>query len=1002
MAATVVYGEQTQTSRFVSVTNQFLPAVTAISKTIARKVRAGATNFANAVSAPPASATAVFIKADTATQGNWKTNYGTAGYAIAGDRTDLPVYSDITFSGLAPYVWSNSTVDQRALRKSSLADRIAATWFASTPFNINVSFNDALTHQVALYCLDWDRGGRAETIDVLDAATGALLDSQKLSAFSDGQYIVWNVTGNVSFRVWKQIGYNGVISAVFIDPAAGTPIPTPSATPISTPSATPTATPSPAPGNPGIAQFVRSDTATKGNWKGVYGLEGYSLASDGTSNPAYASVSFSGKNDYIWALPTNDPRGLQAVANAGRIAATWFASTPFDVDVNIIDGSSHQVSLYCMDWDSGGRVQNVDAIDASTGTVLNSQNLTSFTGGRYLSWTISGHVIFRARRAVGYNAVISGLFFDSVGTTPPSPTPTPTPNPSPSPTPLASPTPSPMPSATPSPSPSPTTSPSPVPTPSPSPSATPLPSPSATPPTGAAHFVSTDGAGTSCALRTPCSLDYALSSAANAVINPGDTVYLRGGLYQRTSATPNDSSTMFSVTVAGTPQAPITFRPYPGESATIDGSSIAAIHIFYITGGGYLTFRDLEVMNSAYKLPPYAAACNPADPYNPSHIGPRTNCETGGGYYGRGTAFNVSAPGIKIINNVIHDTGMGVFSGPASSDMEVTGNLIYFNGWNGPDRGHGHGIYGQNQTGQKIFRDNIIFGNYGYGIQAYGTSNSYLRNFVIDGNVIFGNGALANNGWQPGLLLGGGAPVINSQVTGNHVYRPLSNSRGHNVEIGYPLLVSIMNQDVTVTGNQFIGGGPTLDVTSWQQATISNNRVIGNSELFWLNQSLAAVAYRPVNQVDNNSYIFQRLPTSIQPFRILVDGAAKFGGGLDGWQSQTGFDLHSSYSEALPSDQEVFIRQNAYEAGRANIIVYNWPKKSTVSVNVSSILSPGDVYEVRNAQNYLAGPISSGVYLGGSLELPTVGLSVATPVGLGSAPQLTGDDFSVLVLRKIR
>jgi hypothetical protein len=406
-------------------------------------------------------------------------------------------------------------------------------------------------------------------------------------------------------------------------------------------------------------------------------------------------------------------------------------------------------------------------------------------------------------------------------------------------------------------------------------------------------------------------------------------------------------------------------------------------------------------MNSAYKLPPYGAACNPADPYNPTHIGPRTNCEIGGGYYGRGTAFNVAAPGIKIINNIIHDTGMGVFSGAASADMEVTGNLIYFNGWNGPDRGHGHGIYGQNQTGQKIFRDNIIFGNYGYGIQAYGTSNSFLRNFVIDGNVAFGNGALATNGWQPGLLLGGGAPVVNSRVTNNHIYRPLSVSAGHNVELGYALLTDIMNQDVVVTGNQFIGGGPVIDVTSWQQLTFSSNRVIGNSELFWLNQASAAIPYRSNYAVNNNSYIFQRLPTSIQPFKIITDLTNSFLGDLGGWQSRTGFDSLSTYTEALPNRQEVFVRPNPYEAGRANIIVYNWTMSGTVSVDVSAVLNVGDAYEIRNAQNYLAGPVITGTYDGRPLQVPLTGLSTAIPVGLSSVPQMAGQDFDVFVLLKV-
>jgi hypothetical protein len=37
---------------------------------------------------------------------------------------------------------------------------------------------------------------RAETIDVLDAQTNAVLDSRTASSFQNGQYLVWNLSGH--------------------------------------------------------------------------------------------------------------------------------------------------------------------------------------------------------------------------------------------------------------------------------------------------------------------------------------------------------------------------------------------------------------------------------------------------------------------------------------------------------------------------------------------------------------------------------------------------------------------------------------------------------------------------------------------------------------------------------------------------------------------------------------------------------------------------------------
>ena len=47
---------------------------------------------------------------------------------------------------------------------------------------------------------------------------------------------------------------------------------------------------------PGAALFVTTDTATQGTWKGVYGAQGYAIANDATSYPAYAQVTLSGQS----------------------------------------------------------------------------------------------------------------------------------------------------------------------------------------------------------------------------------------------------------------------------------------------------------------------------------------------------------------------------------------------------------------------------------------------------------------------------------------------------------------------------------------------------------------------------------------------------------------------------------------------------------------------------------------------------------------------------------
>jgi len=63
--------------------------------------------------------------------------------------------------------------------------------------------------------LDFDTSGRAETISVLDADTNTVLDTRSASSFVNGEYLVWNVGGHVTFRLTATAGPNAVVSGVF-------------------------------------------------------------------------------------------------------------------------------------------------------------------------------------------------------------------------------------------------------------------------------------------------------------------------------------------------------------------------------------------------------------------------------------------------------------------------------------------------------------------------------------------------------------------------------------------------------------------------------------------------------------------------------------------------------------------------------------------------------------------------------------------------------------------
>jgi hypothetical protein len=295
-------------------------------------------------------------------------------------------------------------------------------------------------------------------------------------------------------------------------------------------------------------------------------------------------------------------------------------------------------------------------------------------------------------------------------------------------------------------------------------------------------------------------------------------------------------------------------------------------------------------------------------------------------------------PGLKFINLIVHDLGQGFGLWKEAIDAEVYGCLIYYNGWTAPDRGHGHGVYVQNLTGTKSIADNIIFSNFSHGVQAYGSAAAYLNNISIDGNTIFNNGM--PNDYQRNVLVGGGSVAQNPSFTNNALYYP--GTAGQNLNVGYdPYGAGDANP--VITGNYIVNGDN---------------------------------AFSPLN---TNVTMTGNMFDSIVP--LLIQSL---------YPSNT-------YASSAPTTLQMFVRANEYEAGRAHITVFNWGNAASVSVDLSAVLAVGASYEIRNAQNFFASPIRSGVYGGGSLTLPMTGLSPATPYAY-SAPPATGPQFEVFVV----
>ena len=174
---------------------------------------------------------AAFVAEDSSTQGSWTGVYGADGYLICADlfysssyyswpavASKVPSYCQAATPLPAPTVFAYPTTDVRAMQCPADGARRAAAWttsWAVSSLVYDLNFTDGLWHRVAVYCLSWNNTTWAEKLDILDAESGALLDTRPVSGFGGGKYEVWNLQGHVKIRATATSGSAAVSGLLF-------------------------------------------------------------------------------------------------------------------------------------------------------------------------------------------------------------------------------------------------------------------------------------------------------------------------------------------------------------------------------------------------------------------------------------------------------------------------------------------------------------------------------------------------------------------------------------------------------------------------------------------------------------------------------------------------------------------------------------------------------------------------------------------------------------------
>jgi len=404
-------------------------------------------------------------------------------------------------------------------------------------------------------------------------------------------------------------------------------------------------------------------------------------------------------------------------------------------------------------------------------------------------------------------------------------------------------------------------------------------------------------------------LDLTTALSASGPVAPGDTIWLRGGTYRGS----------FLSTVAGTASAPVIVRQEPGERATIDSADSGRDALTVM--GPHSWFWGFEITSSDPRRQTARTGSWPDD-------------------LRRGYGSITRAEGTRYINLIVHDNanGLGIWSEAVGAD--AYGNLIYNNGWQGPDRAHGHGIYTQNTAGVRHLSDNVIFNQFSHGIHAYGSGAASLDDITLEGNIVFNNGApAAGPEYERNLLLGGGRHAHRPKLIDNMTYFGSDKASGEN-NVGYDGGCS----ELEARGNYLVGGR-ALILRDCVIASFVGNTFVG---------------------------VFDSSPRP----------------------------PNNEYHESNPAGVRVFVRPNRCEPGRAHAAVYNWDAQPIVSLDLSAVsLVEGERFQVLDVQDYFGRPLVDGVFDGQAVQVPMMSLGFDPPVGnVASAVGHTGPRFAAFVI----
>lgn len=322
------------------------------------------------------------------------------------------------------------------------------------------------------------------------------------------------------------------------------------------------------------------------------------------------------------------------------------------------------------------------------------------------------------------------------------------------------------------------------------------------------------------------------------------------------------------------------------------------------------------------------------------------------------TGAYANVPGTRVINCYIHDVhGDGIqFFGSRSG--EIYGNVFANNGWDAPDRGHGHGIYSHNHFGALdgvgiTLKHNIFATAYATLFKLYSGSSNACRDYTVEENIGYGGRVIF--GGEAGAV--SGLKILRNVFYATETY-----------DIG--LRADANGEDVLVDGNTVFDDWSQLGLRSFEDATLLNNRWIAPGWYY---------ATTPTNSFSLTDETFY---APLNAWRFVIDGVLY----TDPTALPAGWKTGVTFTTTLPETAWTWVFPNAYEAEFGQVAIWNWEDSNTVSVDLSTLeLTNGQTYRAYNTAAFLSDYFDF-TYDGNPVSFAMTGHSIHRPIGIVGDP----------------